>query len=187
MLLRNIDADAGLCNGVRGLVVHALPNVLDVLLVSGTKAGTRVFIPRFGLAPKNPDLPFVLRRRQFPVKLAWCMTINKAQGQTLQQVGLYLCRAVFSHGQLYVALSRAGSSKRVKVLVQDDEHQGYREATEGIEASTYTDNVVYAEAIAMAVFLTAIPIARFLHSGWFYLVCEPLSHPWRSLSFSTST
>ena len=79
MLLRNLDADAGLCNGVRAIVVHAERRVLDVMLVSGSKAGSRAFIPRLVLAPKNPDLPFVLRRRQFPVKLVWCMTLNKAQ------------------------------------------------------------------------------------------------------------
>ena len=88
MLLRNLDTDAGLCNGVRAIVIRCLPKLLDVLLVSGTGAGTRVYIPRVSLAPKNPDLPFVLRRRQFPVKLAWAMTFNKAQGQTLAQVGL---------------------------------------------------------------------------------------------------
>ena len=124
MLLRNLDTDAGLCNGVRAIVIHAQPRVLDVLLVSGSRAGTRAFIPRLELAPKNPDLPFVLRRRQFPVKLAWCMTFNKAQGQTLQRVGLYLDRSVFSHGQLYVGLSRAGAPSVVKVLVVDDERQG---------------------------------------------------------------
>ena len=90
MLLRNIDADNGLCNGVRGIVMNTLKHVLDVVLISGTGAGHRVYIPRMTLAPKNPDLPFVLRRRQFPVKLAWAMTINKAQGQTLLRAGLYL-------------------------------------------------------------------------------------------------
>ena len=80
MLLRNIDADVGLCNGVRAVVLQALPHVLDVVILSGTKAGKRVYIPRVTLAPKNPDLPFILRRRQFPIKLAWATTINKAQG-----------------------------------------------------------------------------------------------------------
>ena len=61
MLLRNLDADVGLCNGVRAIVVHALPRVLDVLLVSGSNSGARAFIPRLVLAPKNPDLPFVFR------------------------------------------------------------------------------------------------------------------------------
>ena len=79
MLLRNLDADVGLCNGVRAIVVHAERRVLDVMLASGSKARARAFIHQLVLAPKNPDLPLVLRRKQFPVKLAWCMTLNKAQ------------------------------------------------------------------------------------------------------------
>ena len=50
MLLRNLDADAGLCNGVRAIVAHAQLKVLDVLLVSGSKAGSCAFIPRLVLA-----------------------------------------------------------------------------------------------------------------------------------------
>jgi len=147
MLLRNLDADAGLCNGVRAIVVHCTPRVLDVKLVSGTKIGSRVYIPRVSLAPKNPDLPFVLRRRQFPVKLAWAMTLNKAQGQTLKRVGLYLPSPVFSHGQLYVGLSRAGSMTHVKVLVLDEATQGRYCNVDGVPDGVYTDNVVWPEAL----------------------------------------
>jgi ATP-dependent exoDNAse (exonuclease V) alpha subunit len=43
------------------------------------------------------------------------MTINKAQGQTLDRVGLYLAAPVFAHGQLYCAFSRARSLDGVKV------------------------------------------------------------------------
>jgi ATP-dependent DNA helicase PIF1 len=35
------------------------------------------------------------------------MTINKAQGQTMKTIGIYLLEPVFTHGQLYVALSQA--------------------------------------------------------------------------------
>ena len=58
MLLRNLDVEAGLCNGVRTIVVHPLEHVLDVKIISGAAAGKRFYIPRLELAPKNPDLPF---------------------------------------------------------------------------------------------------------------------------------
>ena len=51
------------------------------------------------------------------------MTVNKAQGQTIPVVGIYLPEPIFSHGQLYVALSRATARRNVKVLaVPDDEN-----------------------------------------------------------------
>jgi ATP-dependent DNA helicase PIF1 len=45
-------------------------------------------------------------RRQFPIKLSFAITINKAQDQTITNIWLYLPKPVFTHGQLYVALSR---------------------------------------------------------------------------------
>ena len=49
------------------------------------------------------------------------MSTNKAQGQTLDFVGIYLPDHVFTHGQLYVALSRVQNSKSVAVYVNDKE------------------------------------------------------------------
>ena len=146
MLLRNLDAEGGLCNGVRAVVLKAMPNILDVLIVSGTRRGNRVYLPRITLAPKTHDMPFTLRRRQFPLKLAWAMTINKAQGQTLTKVGVYLPDPVFSHGQLYVAYSRAGSSSNIKVLVHGGDKQGRFIGHADIPDGVYTDNVVWPEA-----------------------------------------
>ena len=60
--------------------------------------------------------PFIFKRYQFPVNVAFAITINKSQGQTMDKVGIYLKSDVFSHGQLYVALSRVKSSQSVKIL-----------------------------------------------------------------------
>jgi hypothetical protein len=69
------------------------------------------------------------------------MTINKSQGQTLNVVGVYLPKSVFTHGQLYVAFSRVGSPGAVKVFVLN----GCRDAEDGVPAGVYTKNVVYRE------------------------------------------
>jgi ATP-dependent exoDNAse (exonuclease V) alpha subunit len=83
--------------------------------------GKTVFIPRISIEPSDGDLHIPLSRRQFPVCLAFAMTINKSQGQSVQNVGLDLRTSVFSHGQLYVALSRCTSASRIKVLFPEKE------------------------------------------------------------------
>jgi ATP-dependent DNA helicase PIF1 len=57
-----------------------------------------------------------MKRKQFPIRLSFAMTINKAQGQTIPNVGIYLPEPVFSHGHLYVALSRGVSRQTTRIL-----------------------------------------------------------------------
>jgi ATP-dependent exoDNAse (exonuclease V) alpha subunit len=87
MIVKNINMKLGLCNGTRCIVRHIFDNFLDVEIISGneTHIGQRVFLPRMDLYTQGADLPFTLRRRQFPIKLAFCITINKAQGQTFKK------------------------------------------------------------------------------------------------------
>ncbi|XP_059179144.1 uncharacterized protein LOC131958244 [Physella acuta] len=144
MLLRNLDSTRGLCNGTRMVVKQLMSKVIDCEIMIGSFKGTRVFIPRVILSPSDSNLPFTLRRKQFPLRLAFAMTINKSQGQTMDTVGIYLPSPVFSHGQLYVAFSRSRSFQRIKVKVIGTKQQGNLKKDHRI----YTKNVVYKEVFA---------------------------------------
>jgi hypothetical protein len=135
MLLRNIDPSNGLCNGTRMVLLDIRPRVLKCRILGGDHAGKVVFIPRITLEPSDGNLPIDLSRRQFPVRLAFVMTINKSQGQSIVNVGIDLRTPVFSHGQLYVALSRCTSPDRIKVLFP--EHSD----------TNRTVNIVYPEVL----------------------------------------
>ena len=67
----------------------------------------------------STDYAFKFCCCQFPVRLAFALSINKAQGQSVKYVGLDVHVPVFAHGQLYVALSSATSCLRVKILLPD--------------------------------------------------------------------
>jgi hypothetical protein len=112
------------------ILLHAYRRILEVLIIGGDHHGEKAFIPRIVLKPSSSQYPFSLKRRQFPVRLSFAMTINKAEGQSLKYVGVHLISPVFCHGQLYVALSRATSCRRVLILLPDP-------------PSTKTPNVVY--------------------------------------------
>ncbi|CAJ2653406.1 unnamed protein product [Trifolium pratense] len=135
MLMRNMDQSSGMCNGTRLIVTKMGTYVIEGLIISGSHIGERVFIPRLSLIPSDKRLPFRFQRRQFPISVCFAMTINKSQGQSLNHVGVYLSQPIFSHGQLYVALSRVTSDKGLKVLV----------ANQSDESSDIARNVVYKE------------------------------------------
>lgn len=144
MLLRNLSLRQGLCNGTRLRVTHLHSNCIQATILTGASHGNTVLIPRIKLAPSDTNLPFMLERHQLPLQLAYSMTINKAQSQTFEKVGIYLPSPVFSHGQLYVAFSRARSLASVKVKVVETQQQGRR------GGRTVTPNVVYREVLSFS-------------------------------------
>ncbi len=137
ILLGNFDPLAGLCNGTRLIVRRFTMRVVEVEIITGKGAGNVAFIPRIKFISDNNGLPFTFARKQFPLRLAYAMTINKSQGQTLSHVGLHLADDVFWHGQLYVAFSRDKAPTNIKVQLPDTMHG----------RSGLMRNVVYEEAL----------------------------------------
>jgi ATP-dependent DNA helicase PIF1 len=77
IFLRNLDASSGLCNGTR-LIVGRLARCLIVAeIVGGSHACTVLNIPRVTTSSTGNRWPFTLLRQQFPMQLAFAMTINK--------------------------------------------------------------------------------------------------------------
>ena len=138
MLMRNLNPKMGLCNGTR-LIFHSIhkSHLLECVIAEGECKNRKVLIPRITLKPKDREFPFEWCRRQFPVRVGFAMTINKSQGQTLLNVGVWLNDTCFGHGQLYVCISRVGSSKRIKFAIR--RIAGYQ--------ANLTSDVVYKEVL----------------------------------------
>ncbi|GFY26457.1 ATP-dependent DNA helicase PIF1 [Trichonephila clavipes] len=116
ILLRNINPPR-LCNGTKLSVKKMMNNVIEATILTGKFKGEDVLLPRIPMIPT--DMPFEFKHLQFPVRFAFAMTINKAQGQSLQVCGLNLENPCFSHGQLYVACSRVGKPSDLFVYAPD--------------------------------------------------------------------
>jgi len=128
ILLRNLDPGEGLCNGTRMVVLNMRRKVLQYRIISKDRRfrGKAVLIPRIRLSPNAETLPVLLKRLQFPVRLAFAITINKFQGQSVEHVGINLQILVFFHGQLYVAFSRCTSPLNISVPLPEQSQKSRR-------------------------------------------------------------
>jgi hypothetical protein len=172
MLLRNLDPRRGLCNGTRLQVKSVSRHVLFCTYLDRGRAGPEapadgvVLLPRICCRSAEGSSFVEFDRRQFPIRVCFAMTINKSQGQSLGRVGVYLNPEVFSHGQLYVALSRTTDPS--KLWLADD---GVAEDSEGKDLLYgRIKNVVYNE-----VFSYLLALAEPIHSVVVYVLSLPSS------------
>ena len=155
MLLRNLNPKKGLCNGTRLLITSMSRRMIRGIVLTGSHQKKKCIIPRVTLIPSNCPYPFKFGRRQFPVRHAYAMTINKSQGQTFRRTGLLLPEPCFAHGQLYVAFSRCGfppndiCNTGLKTVVYDTTIQGRKKSAGGIRTNETegitTQNIVLKE------------------------------------------
>ena len=150
ILLRNMDINAGHCNGTRYFVktIGKYRLVLKKLSSEGNENDVLI-LPRIPMTSSaGTKLPFVLKRLQFPIKVAFALTINRSQGQTFAgKLGILLPRSVWTHGQLYVTFSRCGNPNNVFVWADQDEFKEFIHENKLQPGKYYSRNIVYKEVV----------------------------------------
>ena len=137
MLLRNLNQSLGLCNGTRLIITQLTNKIIEGQIINSNTTNEKVYIPRIEMTVHESKWPFTLKRRQFLVKISYAMTINKSQGQSLNKIGLYIENEIFTHGQLYVALSRVKSPNGLYILIHDSINK----------YTNHVKNIVYKEVL----------------------------------------
>ena len=114
ILGRNLDIRRGHCNGTRYTIIDTTQRLIIVRRLEAISDDGIVTVPRIPILTKDNEFPFIMKGFQFPLRLAYGITFNRAQGQSLDCCGILLPRSVWTHGQLYVGLSRCGNKKILK-------------------------------------------------------------------------
>ena len=143
VLMRNLNLVEGLSNGTRLFVTKINNHVIEGQILSGKNKGKTIFIPRISLSPDESESPFPFKRRQFPIRLAFSLTVNKSQGQTINKLGFFVDSKLFCHGHLYTAMSRVCSRQSLKILLARTEINN--------KLSFFINNIVYKEALCYTV------------------------------------
>jgi ATP-dependent DNA helicase PIF1 len=145
-LTRNFDASRGLTKNTRVIVRNLLRHTVEVETISAVIAGKvidpvsptmlmlyayieryqiRLHIPRISCHFQPHSFEFKVLRKQIPLALCYATTFNGCQGLTVQKLGLDLRREVFSHGQLYSAMTRVPDSRNVLILKYEGDSSMY--------------------------------------------------------------
>lgn len=108
MLLRNVEVSSGLVNGAIGIVTKINKSLdskkVEKLTIDFVSVGERELEPLQSKFPLQHGVYVV--RKQFPIRLAYAITIHKSQGLTVEYCIVDCGDSIFSNGQIYVALSR---------------------------------------------------------------------------------
>ena len=141
LVTRNINIESGLTNNTRVRIIKFENNCIKVQTLTDTPQ--IFFLPRINFKFRmNYGQSYEVIRKQFPLRRAFALTFNKSQGQTLKKVLLDVRKSVFSHGFLYVGLSRVTDCKNIAMFI-NEEGQWYSLYDQRLLATTI--NIVYPE------------------------------------------
>ena len=110
MLLWNMDAEAGLVNGSRGVITQFIGDIPMVKFLNG-----RELLVEYHDWEHEENGQKILRVIQIPLKLAYALTIHKSQGCSLDYAEIDLSNT-FAKGQSYVALSRVKNIEGLSII-----------------------------------------------------------------------
>jgi len=114
IMLLNNDRDGRWINGTIGQIIKIKQDDIKVKLSTGQNVGVKpytwdIYKLYYDNVKKSIAKKIIGSFIQYPIKLAWAITIHKSQGKTFDEVIIDIGRGTFSHGQMYVALSRCRS------------------------------------------------------------------------------
>lgn len=119
--MRNLSSAKGLVKNQRVVIVSTRARYIEVRLLNpGHRPNVTHCIPRIIFDFKPTYVSYTVRRRQFPLRLAYSTTFNSCQGLTFDSVVIDGRCDVFAHGQLYTALSRVRTREDAWVFMPDD-------------------------------------------------------------------
>ena len=123
ILIRNLNLKHRHFNGAQCISEEIKPHVIKAKLLDGGKY-SEIFIPKIPIVCSDTNFPANFRRTQFPILLVYYLTFNRAQGQSLKRVGIQLDQSAFTHGLLYIGISRSGDLVCISIYAyqSDFEH-----------------------------------------------------------------
>jgi ATP-dependent DNA helicase PIF1 len=102
----NLDMDNQICNGAQGIIIDILEEGLfPIVVVKFSNGIVKRIIHHFWQSEEYPTIAV----GQYPLILAWALTIHKIQGATMKLAEIDIGTSIFEYGQTYVALSRIQS------------------------------------------------------------------------------
>jgi hypothetical protein len=114
-------------------------NKYSIVIVTMDKKKRTLILPRIRFKFKlRYTSSFSLTRTQFPLRLAYAVTINRIQGQSVDYILLDLSKDPFCHGQTYTGLSRIRIYNRIKLIVRENEFM-----TNAIDPTLVISNTIY--------------------------------------------
>ena len=106
MSTTNIDIENGICNGSLGIITDFhMKSGIPIPYVKFSNGISKEIQIQYWHSDEYPSIAI----GQFPLCLAWAITIHKIQGATLPMADMDIGRTIFEYGQTYVALSRVQS------------------------------------------------------------------------------